>query len=113
ILSLDPTRPGRFPLLPPQNLPVQPDARFRQLTQADVPFEAEWGFEAHAGDVDRMVALVKEQRGANNLFLAGHSQGGAFISSWAGRLGPDGRRGFEKLAGLIALDPAPLNGREP
>lgn len=113
ILSLDPERPGKFPLIPPQNLPAQPDAVFRPLEQADVPFEAEWGFEAHAGDVDRMIALVKQRGGARNVFLAGHSQGGAFISSYAGRLGPDGRRGFQKLAGLIALDPAPLNGREP
>lgn len=113
ILSVDPARPGKFPLIPPQNLPGQPDARFRPLEQADVPFEAEWGFEAHAGDVDRMIALVRERSGARNVFLAGHSQGGAFISSYAGRRGPDGRRGFEKLAGLIALDPAPLNGREP
>src|ERR1041385_1387373 len=113
ILSMDPDRPGKFPLIPPQNLPGQPDARVHPLEQADVPFVAEWGFEAHAGDVDRMVALVREHGGAKNVFLAGHSQGGAFISSYAGRLGPDGRRGFEKLAGLIALDPAPLNGREP
>jgi hypothetical protein len=113
ILSLDPDRPGKFPLIPPQNLPGQPDATFQPLAQADVPFEAEWGFEAHAGDVDRMIALVREHGGARNVFLAGHSQGGAFISSYAGRRGPDGRRGFEKLAGLIALDPAPLNGREP
>src|ERR1044071_6702637 len=113
ILSLDPERPGKFPLVPPQNRPGQPDARFQPLAQADVPFEAEWGFEAHAGVFDRMIALVRERGGAKNVFLAGHSQGGAFISSYAGRLGPDGHRGFEKLAGLIALDPAPLNSREP
>jgi pimeloyl-ACP methyl ester carboxylesterase len=111
ILSLDPERPGKFPFIPPQDLPGQPDATFRPLEQADVPFVAEWGFEAHAGDVDRMIALVREQ-GGKNIFLAGHSQGGTFISSYAGRLGPDGRRGFEKLAGLIALDQAPLNGRD-
>jgi len=113
ILSLDPERPGKFPFIAPQDLPGQPDARFAPLAQADVPFVAEWGFEAHAGDVDRMIALVQERAGARNVFLAGHSQGGAFISSYAGRRGPDGRRGFDKLAGLIALDPAPLNGREP
>jgi pimeloyl-ACP methyl ester carboxylesterase len=83
---------------------------FKQLTQADVPFEAEWGFETHAADVDAMIALVRTQNAGKNVFLAGHSQGGAFISSYAGRLAPDGQRGFEKLAGLIALDPAPLNG---
>jgi pimeloyl-ACP methyl ester carboxylesterase len=113
MLSVDPERPGKFPFIPPQNLPEQPDATFRPLEQADVPFVAEWGFEAHAGDVDRMIELVRERRGARNIFLAGHSQGGAFISSYAGRRGPDGRRGFEKLAGLIALDPAPLNGAAP
>jgi hypothetical protein len=109
ILSLDPARPGKFPTTPPHLLPQQPDATFRPLEQADVPFEAEWGFEAHAGDVDSMIALVKERSGARNIFLAGHSQGGGFISAWAGRRGPDGRRGFEKLAGLIALDPAALH----
>jgi hypothetical protein len=88
-------------------------ATFQQLTQADVPFESEWGFEAHASDVDAMLALAHQQSGARDVFLAGHSQGGAFISSYAGRLGPDGKRGFEKLAGLIALDPAPLNGSKP
>jgi hypothetical protein len=113
ILSLDPDRPGKFPFTPPQNLPGQPDAVFQPLEQADVPFVADWGFEAHAGDVDRMIALVKERAGSKTVFLAGHSQGGAFISSWAGRRGPDGHRGFEKLAGLIALDPAPLNGARP
>jgi pimeloyl-ACP methyl ester carboxylesterase len=92
---------------------TQPDAKFKQLTQADVPFEAEWGFETHASDVDAMIALAHVQQGAKNVFLAGHSQGGAFISSYAGRLGADGKRGFEKLAGLIALDPAPLNGSQP
>jgi pimeloyl-ACP methyl ester carboxylesterase len=111
ILGLDPERPGKFPFIPPQNLPGQPDATFRPLEQSDVPFVAEWGFEAHAGDVDRMIALVRE-RGGKSIFLAGHSQGGAFISSYAGRRGPDGRRGTEKIAGLIALDPAPLNGRD-
>lgn len=113
ILSLDPERPGKFPFIAPQNLPGQPDATFRPLEQTDVPFVAEWGFEAHAGDVDRMITLVAERAGARTIFLAGHSQGGGFISSWAGRRGPDGVRGFEKLAGLIALDPAPVNGARP
>lgn len=112
ILSLDPERPGKFPFIPPQNLPGQPDATFQPLEQADVPFVSGWGFEAHAGDVDRMIELIREHGEGSNIFLAGHSQGGAFISAYAGRRGPDGRRGFDKLAGLIALDPAPLNGRD-
>jgi hypothetical protein len=110
ILSLDPARPGKFPATPPHLLPTQPDSLFRPLQQADVPFEAEWGFEAHAGDVDRMIALIKEKRGAKNIFLAGHSQGGGFIGTYAGSMRPDGHRGFEKIAGLIALDPAPVGG---
>lgn len=110
ILSLDPAHPGMFPTTPPHLLPQQPDAVFRPLEQADVPFESEWGFAAHAGDVDRMIALIKERHGARNIFLAGHSQGGGFIGTYAGSLRPDGHRGFEKIAGLIALDPAPVGG---
>lgn len=110
ILNLDPTRPGKFPATPPHLLPQQPDAVFRPLEQADVPFMSEWGFEAYAGDVDDMIALIEQKHGARNIFLAGHSQGGGFIGTYAGSLRPDGRRGFEKIAGLIALDPAPVGG---
>ncbi|MFL6621989.1 MAG: alpha/beta hydrolase [Sulfurifustis sp.] len=110
ILGLDPARPGKFPATPPHLLPQQPDAVFRPLEQADVPFMSEWGFEAYAGDVDKMIALIEQKHGARNIFLAGHSQGGGFIGTYAGSLRPDGRRGFEKIAGLIALDPAPVGG---
>ncbi len=54
---------------------------------------ADWGFETYAGDADRMIALIKSASGARNVFIAGHSQGGAFVSNYAGRLQADGKRG--------------------
>jgi pimeloyl-ACP methyl ester carboxylesterase len=80
------------------------DAKWRALTQSDLAFMADWGFETYAGDADRMIALVKSASGARNVFIAGHSQGGAFVSNYAGRLQGDGKRGVDKLAGLIYLD---------
>ena len=58
-----------------------------------------------------MIALIKQASGAHNIFLAGHSQGGGFVSSYAGRLQADGARGAQrKLAGLIFLDGGPSAG---
>ncbi len=80
------------------------DAKWRALTESDLAFMADWGFETYAGDADRMIALIKSASGARNVFIAGHSQGGAFVSNYAGRLQADGKRGVDKLAGLIYLD---------
>ena len=111
VLNLDPELPGVFPTSPPpQFLTGRPDSTFRPLEQGDVRFMSEWGFEAHAGDVDRMLALIRAKHGAKNVFLAGHSQGGAFVANYAGRLQPDGTRGHEKFAGLIFLDGGPAIG---
>src|SRR5262249_16832053 len=79
ILSADPSRPGRFPLAAPDKLTGRPDANWKPLEQADVRFMADWSFEVQAGDVDRMIALVRQQSGVRNVFLAGHSQGGGFV----------------------------------
>jgi hypothetical protein len=57
-----------------------------------------------------MIDLVRERRGGKNIFLAGHSQGGGFVSAYAGRLRPDGKRGNDVLTGLIFLDGGPSAG---
>ena len=80
------------------------DAKWRVLSEHDLSFMADWGFETYAGDADKMIALVKQKTGAHNVFLAGHSQGGSFVSDYAGRMQADGKRGLEKLSGLIYLD---------
>lgn len=89
-----------------------PDARWKPLTQTDLAFMADWGFETYAGDVDAMIAQIKVRSGGRNVFLAGHSQGGGFVANYAGRLKPDGKRGIEGLSGLIFLDGGPSAGGE-
>ena len=111
-IGSDPDRPGRFPTASPRTLIGQGGSTWRPLEQADVPFMADWGFETYAGDVDRMIALVKQASGGRNVFLAGHSQGGGFVSLYAGRRQADGARGYQKLAGLIFLDGGPSAGGE-
>ncbi len=95
---------GKFPVAAPKTLTGRPDATWQPLLQGDLKFIADWGFEAYARDVDNMIALVSQQSGSKNIFLAGHSQGGTFTSVYPGRLGTDNKRGNEKLAGIIMLD---------
>ncbi len=95
---------GKFPAASPNSLTGRPDATWRPLQQNDLKFMADWGFETYARDVENMIALVKQQSGSKNVFLAGHSQGGSFTSVYAGRLGTDNKRGYENLAGIIMLD---------
>ncbi|MDX2033610.1 MAG: alpha/beta hydrolase [Blastocatellia bacterium] len=110
VLSMEPDRPGKWPNTPPQKLVGRKGAQWTPLTQKDLAFLAEWGFETYAGDVDRMIALVKERSGSRNVFLAGHSQGGGFVAAYAGRMRPDGKRGHEALRGLVFLDGGPSAG---
>jgi pimeloyl-ACP methyl ester carboxylesterase len=110
VLGLDEKRPGKWPLRPPQQLVGRPGSTWKPLTQKDLAFMADWGFDVYAGDVDRMIALIKQQSGSKTIFLAGHSQGGGFVANYAGRKQSDGRRGHEKLAGLIFLDGGPSAG---
>jgi pimeloyl-ACP methyl ester carboxylesterase len=110
VLSMDTKRPGKWPVLPPAQLIGAGGAKFRPLQQEDLRFMSEWGFEAYAGDVDRMIKLVRQGAKTKNVFLAGHSQGGGFVANYAGRLQSDGKRGYEKLAGLIFLDGGPSAG---
>ncbi|HEV8026152.1 MAG TPA: hypothetical protein VGP50_01915 [Stellaceae bacterium] len=108
ILNVDPNRPGRFPFsTPPDQLFGRPGSVFRPLAQADVPFEADWGYETFSGDVLAMISLIKEETGARNIFLAGHSQGGLFTSVFAGTRLASGQLGQDLLAGLIFLDGGP------
>jgi len=103
---------GRFPLVPPDALITFGFGDFVPLTTADVPFMSEWGFETMAADVDALINFLPTgaDDGAKNIFLAGHSQGGGFVSLYAGRRLADGRRGHENLAGLIFLDGGPSAG---
>jgi pimeloyl-ACP methyl ester carboxylesterase len=108
--------PGRFPLIPdPDALFGLPFGTFEPLTTDDVPFMSEWGFETMAGDVDALLEILPKSStdGFENVFLAGHSQGGGFVSLYAGRRLPDGRRGHENFAGLIFLDGGPSIGSQP
>ena len=106
---------GRFPLAPPDDLIALGFGDFVPLTTADVPFMSEWGFETMAADVDALIDFLPtaKNNGHKNVFLAGHSQGGGFVSLYAGRRLADGRRGHENLAGLIFLDGGPSIGGQP
>lgn len=95
---------GKFPIASPKALVGAQDASWRPLQQGDLNFMADWGFETYARDVENMIALVKQESGSKNVFLAGHSQGGSFTSVFAGRLGSDGQRGHQNLAGIVMLD---------
>lgn len=110
VLAMDAKNPGKWPDITPQKLVGRPGSKWQPLQQKDLTFMADWGFEVYAGDVDRMIALVKEQSRSKNIFLAGHSQGGGFVAAYAGRMQADGKRGYEKLAGLIFLDGGPSAG---
>lgn len=85
-------------------------ARFRPLSQEQVPFVWDWGFETAAGDVDAMIELLPKKARGTNIFLAGHSQGGSFVTNWAGRRGLGGDRGTQSVAGLVFLDGGPVVG---
>jgi pimeloyl-ACP methyl ester carboxylesterase len=108
--QLDPVT-GKVPFATPDDLVALPTGKFEPFTQDDLRFMSEWGFEAMAGDVEALVKLLGAQSdGKKNIFLAGHSQGGSFVSLYAGRRLADGRRGHENLAGLIFLDGGPAIG---
>ena len=89
-----------------------PGAKWKPLTEGDLSFMADWGFEAYSGDVDAMLGLIKVKTGTKTVFLAGHSQGGGFVANYASRMQPDGHRGVEKFSGLIFLDGGPSVGAD-
>ncbi|MDB5998510.1 MAG: alpha/beta hydrolase [Rhizobacter sp.] len=110
VIGTDATRPNKWPDVSPQSLVGRAGSSWKPLNQKDLNFMADWGFEQYAGDVDRMVDLVKQKTGSKNIFLAGHSQGGSFVANYAGRLRADGKRGYEVLSGLAFLDGGPSAG---
>jgi hypothetical protein len=83
---------------------------FRPLSQDDLRFMWDWGFETAAGDVDALIDLLPKKGRGSNVFVAGHSQGGGFVANWAGRRGLGGQRGHQIAAGLIFLDGGPAIG---
>jgi pimeloyl-ACP methyl ester carboxylesterase len=107
------TPKGTFPLSTSlDDLLGLPGATFQPLEQDDVPFMSEWGFETAADDINALVGLLSKQDGGGrrNVFIAGHSQGGGFVSYWAGRRFDETRRGHDVAAGLIFLDGGPSIG---
>lgn len=103
-------QPSEIPGAPAKATGLGGDGAWKPLTQGDLSFMADWDFQAYAGDVDAMLALIGERAGNRNIFLAGHSQGGGFVSNYAARLQADGRRGVDRLSGLIFLDGGPSAG---
>ena len=93
--------------------PATASAKWKPFGQQDLAFMANWDFQAYAGDVDAMIGLISQKTGNKNIFLAGHSQGGGFVSNYAGRMQADGQRAVTKLSGLIFLDGGPSAGNQP
>jgi hypothetical protein len=107
------TPKGTFPLTASlDDLLGLAGATFHPLEQDDVPFMSEWGFETAADDINALIGLLNKQDGGErrNVFLAGHSQGGGFVSYWAGRRFDETRRGHDVAAGLVFLDGGPSIG---
>lgn len=112
-LGEDALEPSTIPGAAPKVGAATPKAKWKPLSEADLGFMSEWGFQAYAGDVDAMIGLISQMAGNRNIFLAGHSQGGGFVSNYAARMQADGRRGVAKLSGLIFLDGGPSAGTQP
>jgi hypothetical protein len=102
VLSLDPQRPGRWPLVPKQQL--LRESHWRPLLQLDVPFMAEWGFETQAADLEKLIAYVGQRHLGKNVFLAGLGHGADFALGYAAKKQTSGKRGFESIAGLVLLN---------
>ena len=112
-LGADAQKPSSIPGASGQVGNATDQAKWKALTQADLSFMADWDFQTYAGDVDHIIALISQKTGNHNIFLAGHSQGGGFVSNYAARLQADGKRAVSKLAGLIFLDGGPSAGTLP
>lgn len=85
---------------------------FTLITQEDTKFMAHWGLEVIIRDAEAVLNLVPKEYQSTNVFLAGHSQGGRFIFDFAGYEFPDGKAGYEKVAGLVFVDGGPRIGVE-
>jgi pimeloyl-ACP methyl ester carboxylesterase len=111
-LGVDVIQPSAAPGAPGRVGPATAKAKWTPLSESDLSFMADWDFQAYAGDVDKIIGLISEKTGNHNIFLAGHSQGGGFVSNYAARMGADGKRAVSKLSGLIFLDGGPSAGTQ-
>ena len=111
-LGADALQPSKILGAPGRVGPATANAKWKPLSQSDLSFMANWDFQAYSGDVDAMIGLISQKTGNHNIFLAGHSQGGGFVSNYAGRMQADGTRAVSKLSGLIFLDGGPSAGNQ-
>ena len=79
-------------------------AKFQPLQQADVPFLADWDAEVFNRDIESMIDLVPAAERHTNIFLYSASPGGGFLSQFAGFKLQDGNRGYQEVAGLVAIE---------
>jgi hypothetical protein len=79
-------------------------AKFVPLQQADIPFLADWDAEVFNRDVESVLNLIPFAQRKTNVFLYSASPGGAFLAQFAGFKLLDGNRGFQELAGIIAIE---------
>ncbi len=86
-------------------------AKFAPLQPGDVPFLADWDAEVFNRDVESIIDLIPPEQRKANVFLYSASPGGAFLSQFAGFELLDGHRGFEEIAGIIAIEGQLTNSR--
>ena len=79
-------------------------AKFVALRQADVPFLADWDAEVFNRDLESMIDLVPLEQRRANIFLYSASPGGGFLSQFAGFRLRDGNRGYQEIAGIVAIE---------
>ncbi len=79
-------------------------APFAPLRQSDVPFLADWDASVMYGDIETILDLVPAARRRTNVFAYGSSYGGGILSALAGFKLHDGKRGYQELGGLIAVE---------
>jgi len=81
-----------------------PGSSVKLLGQNDVPFLADWSADVMFGDVESMLDLVPKAQRRTHIFAYSASPGGGFLSELAGIKLHDGNRGYQELAGLIAIE---------
>jgi hypothetical protein len=81
-----------------------PGSSVQLLGQNDVPFLADWSADVMFGDIESMLDLVPKAQRRTHIFAYSASPGGGFLSQLAGIKLHDGNRGYQELAGLIAIE---------
>lgn len=79
-------------------------AGFTPLQQSDVPFMADWGADVQNEDVESVLDLVPPAQRSSNVFLMSASPNSEFNTQFAGFQLADGKRGYQELAGIIAVE---------